>query len=110
MLAFGPGDERGAGGCARTGGVDDRLLRRGREPSGSSAPQDVDGDIAQELVETLYHVLWELVHVFFEHRGLLAGLRAHADTTPARPRSCIRSWMSARRTWKRSSRTCASRC
>jgi len=29
--------------------------------------------IAQELVETLYHVLWELVHVFFEHRGLLSG-------------------------------------
>ena len=29
--------------------------------------------IAQELVETLYHVLWELVHVFFDHRGLLAG-------------------------------------
>jgi len=27
----------------------------------------------QELVETLYHVLWELVHVFFEHRGLLEG-------------------------------------
>ena len=27
----------------------------------------------QELVETLYHVLWELVHVFFEHRGLLTG-------------------------------------
>ena len=27
----------------------------------------------QELVETLYHVLWELVHVFFEHRGLLSG-------------------------------------
>jgi D-sedoheptulose 7-phosphate isomerase len=24
-------------------------------------------------VETLYHVLWELVHVFFEHRGLLEG-------------------------------------
>ncbi|HTU97448.1 MAG TPA: SIS domain-containing protein [Solirubrobacteraceae bacterium] len=32
-----------------------------------------DADIAQELVETLYHVLWELVHVFFEHRGLLRG-------------------------------------
>jgi D-sedoheptulose 7-phosphate isomerase len=29
--------------------------------------------IDQELVETLYHVLWELVHVFFEHRGLLTG-------------------------------------
>ena len=27
----------------------------------------------QELVETAYHVLWELVHVFFEHRGLLEG-------------------------------------
>jgi D-sedoheptulose 7-phosphate isomerase len=25
--------------------------------------------IAQELVETAYHVLWELVHVFFEHAG-----------------------------------------
>ena len=26
----------------------------------------------QETHETLYHVLWELVHVFFEHEGLLA--------------------------------------
>ena len=25
--------------------------------------------IRQELVETTYHVLWELVHVFFEHQG-----------------------------------------
>ncbi len=32
---------------------------------------DADPLIAQELIETLYHVLWELVHVFFEHRGLL---------------------------------------
>jgi D-sedoheptulose 7-phosphate isomerase len=31
--------------------------------------------VRQELVETLYHVLWELVHVFFEHRGLLEGRR-----------------------------------
>ena len=30
----------------------------------------------QELVETLYHVLWELVHVFFDHRGLLEGREA----------------------------------
>jgi D-sedoheptulose 7-phosphate isomerase len=39
-----------------------------------------DPFIAQELVETAYHVLWELVHVFFEHRGLLQGRtdrRAH---------------------------------
>ena len=36
-------------------------------------PPSNDGYVRQELVETLYHVLWELVHVFFEHRGLLAG-------------------------------------
>jgi D-sedoheptulose 7-phosphate isomerase len=32
-----------------------------------------DEYVRQELVETLYHVLWELVHVFFDHRGLLTG-------------------------------------
>ena len=32
-----------------------------------------DPFLAQEQVETTYHVLWELVHVFFEHRGLLSG-------------------------------------
>jgi D-sedoheptulose 7-phosphate isomerase len=26
----------------------------------------------QETHETLYHVLWELVHIFFEHEGLLS--------------------------------------
>ena len=31
------------------------------------APPTDDPFVAQELVETLYHVLWELVHVFFEH-------------------------------------------
>jgi D-sedoheptulose 7-phosphate isomerase len=36
-------------------------------------PPTEDPFVGQELVETLYHVLWELVHVFFEHRGLLAG-------------------------------------
>ncbi len=36
-------------------------------------PPSGDPDVRQELVETLYHVLWELVHVFFEHRGLLEG-------------------------------------
>jgi D-sedoheptulose 7-phosphate isomerase len=30
-----------------------------------------DADIVQEVQETSYHVLWELVHVFFEHPGLL---------------------------------------
>lgn len=28
--------------------------------------------VIQETHETLYHVLWELVHIFFEHEGLLA--------------------------------------
>jgi D-sedoheptulose 7-phosphate isomerase len=32
-------------------------------------PPTSDPLIAQELVETAYHVLWELVHVFLEHRG-----------------------------------------
>lgn len=27
--------------------------------------------VVQETHESLYHVLWELVHVFFEHEGLL---------------------------------------
>jgi len=36
-------------------------------------PPTSDPYVRQELVETLYHVLWELVHVFFEHRGLLEG-------------------------------------
>lgn len=33
----------------------------------------VDRLVVQETHETLYHVLWELVHVFFEHEGLLKG-------------------------------------
>jgi D-sedoheptulose 7-phosphate isomerase len=36
-----------------------------RVPSGDPA-------VIQEVQETAYHVLWELVHVFFEHPGLLA--------------------------------------
>jgi D-sedoheptulose 7-phosphate isomerase len=39
-------------------------------------PPSTDPSVRQELVETLYHVLWELVHVFFDHRGLLEGRKA----------------------------------
>jgi D-sedoheptulose 7-phosphate isomerase len=39
-------------------------------------PPGADESVNQELVETLYHVLWELVHIFFEHRGLLTGREA----------------------------------
>jgi D-sedoheptulose 7-phosphate isomerase len=42
----------------------------------SFAPPTADPFVRQELAETLYHVLWELVHVFFEHRGLLGGREA----------------------------------
>jgi D-sedoheptulose 7-phosphate isomerase len=71
------------------GAVDDlstqdalRLARRrgaltiscaGGEAEWSFRPPSGEANIDQELVETLYHVLWELVHVFFEHRGLLDG-------------------------------------
>jgi D-sedoheptulose 7-phosphate isomerase len=41
-------------------------------------PPAEDPFVRQELVETLYHVLWELVHVFFEHRGLLEGRTGRA--------------------------------
>ena len=44
--------------------------------SGTSCRPRDDPFVAQELVETLYHVLWELVHVFFDHRGLLEGRAA----------------------------------
>jgi D-sedoheptulose 7-phosphate isomerase len=30
-----------------------------------------DAMLIQETHETLYHVLWELVHIYFEHEGLL---------------------------------------
>ena len=34
--------------------------------------QSHDPFVIQETHETLYHVLWELVHIFFEHEGLLS--------------------------------------
>ena len=39
-------------------------------------PEADDPFVRQELAETAYHVLWELVHVFFDHRGLLEGREA----------------------------------
>jgi D-sedoheptulose 7-phosphate isomerase len=36
-------------------------------------PPSQDPFVRQELAETAYHLLWELVHVFFDHRGLLEG-------------------------------------
>jgi D-sedoheptulose 7-phosphate isomerase len=48
-------------------------------PSGAEwelEPPTQEPFVRQELIETLYHLLWELVHVFFEHRGLLEGREA----------------------------------
>ena len=40
------------------------------------APPSPDPYIHQELIEILYHTLWETVHVFFEHRQLGPGVGA----------------------------------
>ena len=46
------------------------------------APPTSDPYVAQELVETLYHLVWELVHVFFDHlpSGLSGGAGAGASS------------------------------
>jgi len=41
-------------------------------------PPSEDPFIRQELTETLYHLLWELVHVFLDHRAREAGAGAGA--------------------------------
>src|SRR5207237_1303793 len=78
-LAAAPGD------VATLLGPDDVLV--------SFEPLTVDGEVflppsgdpfvQQELGETLYHVLWELVHVFFEHlHGSSAGAGASSFLYP----------------------------
>jgi D-sedoheptulose 7-phosphate isomerase len=73
VMAFGARDEvAGAVELARRRGC----LTLAFEPAGAEwefTPPRAHPYVRQELVETLYHILWELVHVFFEHRGLLAG-------------------------------------
>ncbi|HEV7773764.1 MAG TPA: SIS domain-containing protein [Conexibacter sp.] len=59
-----------------TGDAPGDLVHAGAE--WAFAPEVADPFVRQELIETLYHVLWELVHVFFEHRGLLAGRSVEA--------------------------------
>ncbi|MEO7197851.1 MAG: SIS domain-containing protein [Solirubrobacterales bacterium] len=48
----------------------------------SFTPPGDDPYVRQEIVETAYHVLWELVHVFFDHRGLLEGREKKALHDP----------------------------
>jgi D-sedoheptulose 7-phosphate isomerase len=73
VMAFGSGEETArAVAVARAAGCL-TIAFCGCGAEWQFAPPTADPSVAQELVETLYHVLWELVHVFFEHRGLLAG-------------------------------------
>lgn len=43
----------------------------GRKVGRRFGVESADPFVVQEVHETLYHVLWELVHVFFEQKGLL---------------------------------------
>jgi D-sedoheptulose 7-phosphate isomerase len=38
-----------------------------------------DPRIVKEVHTTTYHILWELVHVFFEHPGLLVQAAERRD-------------------------------
>jgi D-sedoheptulose 7-phosphate isomerase len=62
--------------CARDRGCLTLTYARGSGAEWEFEPPGEDPFVRQELVETHYHVLWELVHVFFEHRGLLQGREA----------------------------------
>ena len=78
-LAFGTDDDGGAGAEALAVARGRGCLTLAFGPAGAEwelEPPTDDPFVRQELVETLYHVLWELVHVFFEHRGLLEGRTA----------------------------------
>jgi D-sedoheptulose 7-phosphate isomerase len=43
-------------------------------------PPTEDPSVAQELAETAYHVLWELVHVFLDHRDRTTGRDSGASS------------------------------
>jgi D-sedoheptulose 7-phosphate isomerase len=75
-IAFGADDDGGEAARALEFARARGCLTIAFSPAGAEYefdPPSDDPHIRQELVETLYHLLWELVHVFFEHRGLLAG-------------------------------------
>ena len=75
-IGFGAGDDGGEAAAALALARQRGCLTLAFSPAGAEwefEPPGRDPSIRQELVETLYHVLWELVHVFFDHRGLLEG-------------------------------------
>jgi D-sedoheptulose 7-phosphate isomerase len=78
-IGFGADDDGGEAAAAIGLARERGCLTLAFAPAGADwefEPPGPDAPVRQELVETLYHVLWELVHVFFEHRGLLEGRSA----------------------------------
>jgi D-sedoheptulose 7-phosphate isomerase len=76
VMAFGADEDEGDAAAALRTAAERKCLTIAFAPVDGAEvflPPSDDPYIRQELVETLYHVLWELVHVFFEHRGLLQG-------------------------------------
>ena len=75
-IAFGADEDDGSAARALAVARGRGCLTIAFAPAGAEwefEPPTGDPYVRQELIETLYHVLWELVHVFFEHRGLLEG-------------------------------------
>lgn len=76
-VAFGLGEDQGEAAAALAVARERGCLTIAFDPSLPAEwgfdPPGGDPFVRQELAETLYHLLWELVHVFFEHRGLLEG-------------------------------------
>jgi D-sedoheptulose 7-phosphate isomerase len=81
VLAFDPGgvggeEVRAAVALGRERGALTVAFEAGAGAEWELATEIADPSVRQEVIETAYHVLWESVHVFFEHRGLLAGRTA----------------------------------
>ncbi|MGI8904164.1 MAG: SIS domain-containing protein [Solirubrobacteraceae bacterium] len=75
-IAFGADEDGGEAARALAAARARGCLTIAFSPAGAEyefEPPSDDPYIRQELIETLYHLLWELVHVFFDHRGLLSG-------------------------------------
>jgi D-sedoheptulose 7-phosphate isomerase len=72
-IGFGAGAELSAAlaVCGRRGALTIAFADGGAD--WTFALPSADPFVRQELGETLYHVLWELVHVFLDQRGLLEG-------------------------------------
>jgi hypothetical protein len=89
VLALAPADDAAVADVMRRGqawGVETIWIGSGPRPPIGAADHvvwlDTDDDIAaSEQFVRLYHMLWELTHVCFEHPGLLKGSGPEAECT-----------------------------